>query len=211
MEQNRREFLATAAAVASAAAATGQEPKASTVDARGFALTQETPPKLAGNPMLMQFTVEKLPEGLVDLQIDAKQVYQLANLTNKEGKLRALVLPKNDGTVKVYELTPKTEVRLQIFMGKAEKPFLATGTKYVNFKYSEAPNWVKAIADEIESNAATKGAQNANASRFYKSDMVGNFEESTKTVLAGLKDYKLSWDAHAEDQIKAKLNPSLEK
>lgn len=179
-----------------------------TVDARAFALTQETPPKLDGDPKLMQFDVEKLPEGLVDLQIDARQVYQFANLTNKDGKLRALVLPKSNGEVKIYELSPKTEVRLQIFMGKAEKQFLATGEKYANFKYSENPNYVRAIAVDIEKNAATKGAKNTHAIQFYTGDgvtgnLIGHFDESVKTVLPELKDYKLSWDSHVEEQLKA--------
>jgi|GEM_PF-5589363 len=198
------------------------------VDVRDFALSQETPPNAEGDPRLMQFVRQTLPEGNIDLQIDAKQAFQLANITNDKGKLRALVLPKKDGDALILELQPTTKVRLTVHMGKDKEaaPAIQPGNK-ADFEFGGDVHWVKDLAEKIEKNNATKGAVNTNAVQFFNNELgglVGNYAATLEqkrlskdaTAPEGFKsslnkDTRLNWDPYAEKLMVAKLNPTRAK
>lgn len=224
----RRQFLASSALAAAtvftgSGKASADDGKAQKIDVRDFALSTDTPPTLTGEPKLMQFDITTLPKGEVELHVDAKQIYQLANVTTKEGMLRALVLPKKDGRVQVMELQPDTKVNVSIFMGKDKDPVFANAA---SFEYDKAANWVRAAADQIEDKDSTKGAKNTFAVKFFteNSGLVGNYaatleqnrlSKDSKTpdgFTSGLvKGTRLNWDPVAQGGIEARLNPKMEK
>ena len=164
----------------------------------------------------IEFEIEKLPAGkVVKLDLAAEQAYQLATICNtvdvggkKETHLQAIVLPKQDGKMKVLQLNEGQEVQLRLFMGKDSKePAVVTGGPVAaNLVQGKVVNWMKPILNELDK-PATKGAKNDLAAPNYNFKLVDAYlDAKAKGKLpAELKNTAVYLDGAIEQALAAQV------
>lgn len=198
----RREFLRTGAIAAASTVglmgcSTKQTPAQGAPEApKPVDNTPYTPSDARSDAMLVPkkfekvddhfvFSTETLPEGKrVALDITAEQAYQISFAgpvvpQGKQAPVDAIILPKQDGTLKVLKMREGQEVQLRVFKDKDSKePIVTTGGEAgANLKQGTAPNWMKGVHNAIESKDAYKGAKNDFVREAYDYPVTASFKE----------------------------------